>query len=158
MGLTLARAGPSGPIGPIGLTGPQGNGTVVVWHAHESGFPPASSSCTDWAGANITINVTGPGLVVVQGNALVYVSHVIETPDVGYLYIQNDTNPCTGVYSTFTVPSSIDSTVLLETLPANGVFHVAGPGEDTFIVMDMATTGGDVSFSYISLVAVFYPT
>lgn len=158
LAVTLTRLGPVGPVGPVGLLGPRGNGTVVATHAHESGFPKASPNCTLWSGANISINVTGPGIVVVSGFALIYVDHTIETEDIAYLYVQNGTSPCTGAYTTLMIPSGEPSTVVVETLPAQGVFTVPFAANDTFTVMDEAASGADVSFGYISLVAVFYPT
>lgn len=157
LGVTLTRAGPIGPIGPIGVQGPHGNGTVVATHSHESGFPRASATCTLWAYANISINVTGPGVVAIQGEAQILINHTVETEDIAYVYIQNGSSPCSGANTVLTIPSNLPSTILLETVPVQGVFTVSGYGEDTFTVMDMAASGADIAFSYISLVAVYYP-
>ncbi len=147
--------------GPVGASGPAGSGTIEVAHVHTSGAHAGNTTCEVWAGANITINVTGAGAVAVQGSALLVINHEVETADAALIYVQNTTSSCTSTdwTSYYTVPSSLPTTVSIEvSVPVGNVFNVPAAGEYTFYTMEQAASGSEVYFWAIALEAVFYPT
>jgi len=157
-------AGPSGPQGPIGPTGPSGPGSIVATTTLRvtPGSIQILTTCTNFAGAEVTITVPGPGTIVVYSTFEFSLSHVTGTTDLLWVSISTDPADCTLVDHTTSLRFNAAEPTQTYFWTGFVMSPVAvGAGMFTFYVnarmVQGASDGGDFLES-AATVAVFYPS
>ena len=153
--------GATGPQGPQGPQGPPGNGTLMA-RAAEGVAADIASTCTRFTGAEVTIDVPGPGTVVVTAVVVLDVSHTSGTRDLANVVIQQalTTCPIDPYRGLVVVQAGLPTDSYAVNVPLQRPFTVSGTGTITLGVNGQMAQGHDAGdqFYTASLVAVFYPS
>jgi len=144
------------------LPGPTAPGTLM---AHRSRGGPATigATCTRYPGAEVSIQVPGPGTVVVSATVGVGVGHEFGFDDEPRIVVAASSTDCSlNNYTAFvSVPATLPTDpVHFETVPLLRPFPVSSGGTYTYYVNGVMARGADAGdrFDSASLVAVFYPS
>lgn len=119
----------------------------------------------DWTSYDecvVTINCSGPGIVVCESIVQMQISHEIGTGDriqLCHSEIVNGAGPAVAYYSIHNVPAEFPSYLSNEvTLPVRTIFEITSAGTHTYYLNGRATQGvGGDRFWYASLTATFHP-
>jgi hypothetical protein len=147
--------------GPQGDPGPPGPGTLMTWDT-SGATTTIETTCTNYAGAAVTITVPSDGLIVVSGQAWLLIDHTVGTEDRWYVGIGDAPTDCSETYGAWVGSISVNSATdssLDRTGPVTRVFMVA-PGTYTYYLNGMMWSGQSSTdrFWYAIQVAVFYPS
>lgn len=153
--------GSTGPQGPQGPVGPAGPGTALAVNSTTDKVA-IGSTCTNYAGAEVTVAVPRAGRVAVSANVMLVIGHTIGVRDNAWTMVSNDTETCTidPSMGLFVVPADLPSDDYWGTVPIANNFTVPAAGSYTFYVngkMDLGQNAGDL-FYFAYLAAVFYPS
>jgi len=151
--------GPAGPTGPQGLQGPPGPGTRMAFSSG-NGSVELESPCTNYPQVTLSINVDGPGRVVVTSKVRFNVAHTFGTTDTILLLLGRTSIDCTldDFRSAKNIVSNQPTATYVETVYVEEVFSTPLQGTYAFYINGIGmTTLGD-QFVYASMVATFYPS
>jgi len=160
---TNGTNGTNGTTGPRGLTGPQGPagpGTLMNTSS-TSATTTILSTCTNYAGGDVSITVPSSGTVFVTAQLWVEVSHTAGTKDLGFVNIGATDTDCASGRWTWPVEVAAvagTGTYNVGTAPQRG--FVVTAGTHTFYLNGEMNLGQDVNdvFWFANMVAVFYPS
>jgi hypothetical protein len=160
----VGSPGPMGPTGATGASGPAGAGILLSSNHVVSGTSvAATTSCAAWTGANVTIRVTGPGIVVIDVSSQILIDHQNGTEDSGLIFVTNATNVMSGCtntdwYGEFSEPSDVATGLLDSTVTFMNVTEVPSAGTYTYQVVDYSQSGSYIFLDSAELIATFYPS
>ena len=158
--------GPTGPIGATGAQGPQGDtgpvglGTIMAWQT-AGGLPfTIETSCTNYL--SVTIDVPGPGSVVVSTTSQLGINHVSGNGDDMRYMTGTSALDCNTdeAMQTYLLDARLPSVFWVFGGASVEVFPVGAAGSFTYYLNAYMFLGQDTSdaFHRSSMVAVFYPT
>lgn len=175
--------GPTGPTGPRGATGangstgptgrqggagangsqgPPGPGSLVVT-SRTSASTVIKSTCTDYAGGNLTITVPSAGTIVVSASVWILLNHTAGARNFAEIGIGNATSGGDCIYfdsiTPADVPASADTASYNYGLSPQLSFAVTAAGSYTYYISGLMPLGqnpGDF-FWYANMAAVFCP-
>ncbi len=156
---TTGATGANGATGPIGPAGP---GTIMA-SVNVSTSSAVPTTCQEVPGRNVTIKVTGPGVVVVQGAMMFNIAHTAGTLDEVDTTLSTTANTCDN-FSPWAMFAYVSAAVPTGTywpqVFMQRAFNVTAAGSYTFYVniMGFGGAGAGDAVRYSSLIAVFYPS
>lgn len=134
----------------------------VVAEASRGGPVTIGTNCTHYPGAEVTIQLPGPGTVVVSATVGIGIGHQFGVDDEARISLAGSPGDCTlDNYTAFvSVPATLPTDPYhFETVPLLRSFHVSAAGSYTVYVNAVMARGYDPRdrFDSASLVAEFYP-
>ena len=146
------------------------NVLVSGWASQSKTLIPPGNVCTNQNGGRVSINVPGPGKVMVTAQVMLGLkSHTAGAIDMAMLHIGASATDCTFNNPTqgynqmgFSIPkdepSWTASVVRLIPLSLSRTFSVNGAGQKTYFLNARKLAGnGDIKFWETSMQAVYYP-
>ncbi len=155
--LAAVVPGPAGPTGDAGPTGPVGAGSLLATGS-DTNVQFITYVCTAYA--SVTIDVPGPGTVVVSASVRFNVTHTAGTEDEIRVAVDLVPGKCANdaYLSWFSVGPGSPSTVFNDTLFVQKPLRVLTASNYTYYASGYIFPGEPGSwFIGASLVAVFYP-
>ena len=147
-----------------------GHGKVSGWASSSKTLIPTGNVCTNQNGGQVTINVSGPGKVMVTAQVMLGLkSHTSGAIDMTMLHIGVSASDCTiddptegynqmGFSIPKDEPSWIASTVRLIPISLSRTFTVNSASSKTYYLNGRRVAGsGDIKFWESSIQAVYYP-
>jgi len=153
--------GPAGQDGTNGAQGPAGPGSLMVTASHFS-YGTITTTCTNYAGAEVTITVPGPGTVLVSGHVLGRMDHTAGNSVWMYVYVERSGSVlCTddSYWGYMSVNSDEPTGMYFDTIPVMHAYGVGTAGTYTYAVdAECGGVGGSCLLLESALAAVFYPS
>lgn len=169
---TPGSPGATGATGPRGPAGPMGNGTIVVAGSFSTApiHQNASSLCTHLGGLNLSINVPGPGTILVTATVEIWMNHTAGYYDAVNVFLQTSSGTypqCGGglaavaVFKTSDEPSAF-SVYNRYVLPMTATVVMNSKGTESFWFtgwMNVIPGNGTdaASVMHATLVLAYYP-
>lgn len=172
--IALAVPGPVGPTGPAGSngsdgaqgppggSGPRGPGSLVATNS-TTAVPQQqfAAGCNHFAGADVSINATGAGRIVVWATVRFSLSHTAGATDLVWFFLKNTTTSCalTDATTELRYNSQEPTQVYFQTTTIIDSFNVGSAGTYKFYVNAQMVSGSLNANDYLEaafLAAVFY--
>ena len=172
--VAFAVPGPAGLTGPAGgngadgaqglpgPTGPRGPGSIVATNS-TTAVPQQQfgAGCNHFNGADVAINATGAGRIVLWGTVRFSLSHTNGATDLVWFFLTNTTTSCslTDATTVLRYNSQEPTQVYFETTTIIDSFSVGSAGTYKFYVNAQMVSGSLNANDYLEsafLVAVFY--
>ncbi len=152
--------GAQGPPGADGAQGPTGPGTIMAWQT-AGGLPlTIETSCTNYL--SVTIDVPGPGSVVVSTTSQLAINHISGIDDEMRYLTGTSALDCTtdDAMQTYRVDNRLPQMFWVFGGASVEVFTVGAAGSFTYYLNAYMFLGQDTSdaFHRASMIAVFYPS
>jgi len=128
--------GPTGPAGPPGATGPAGPGNTLAYSI-SGNTTTIGTTCTNYAGGSVTVNVTAERPVEITGTAWLQLNHITGIRQQGRVVVGLTPTDCDGASYAYHSPF-----VVSQTLASDGVYALTVPFRAIFV----PSTTGSVTF------------
>ena len=153
-------SGPAGAPGPRGLPGPAGPGAIMAW-ASTGATTTIGTTCTPYAGGNVTISVPSNGTIQVQGQIWVRLNHTTGIQDLAYLGVGNGSTPTICPSDVYLWPAQVASGEPSDTYDLGAFsenFISVTPGTYTFSIVGYMAFGANPAdvFWFANIEATFY--
>lgn len=149
--------GATGETGPAGDTGPAGPGAVIETAGITGG--PTIGGCT--SDGSISIDVSGPGKVVLDGGAnLMFARSGGESQQIGVMFSESATTCPVGDYTWVArtvLGSGVGAGSFQFQVPVRRVYDVTSAGTKTYHLNAYSSGDAGVRFYYSNITATFYP-